>query len=88
MVTPVYEAIACLNLFSSSCSNSSSDQRVRGFFAPPCSTFLATSRHIVSISLFLALPPGGESQYCLTITAEKPDTPPKYSITFSMTSAE
>lgn len=81
-------ATAILNLLSSSFSSSSSDQRVKGFLAPPCSTFLETRRQSVSRSLLRAEPPGGLSQYCLTMMAENPPTPPKYSNTFSMTSAE
>jgi hypothetical protein len=88
MTFPLSVTRASWNLLFSSSSSSSSDQRESGFFAPPESTFLVTSRQSVSISLFLADPPGEESQYCLTTTAEKPATPPKYWKTRSSSSAE
>lgn len=88
MVVPLKDSRASSNLLFSSCSSSSSVHRDRGFLAPPESTFLVTSRQSVSINLFLAVPPAGESQYCLTTTAENPATPPKYWKTRSMTSAE
>ena len=79
---------ACSNRVSNSCSNSSSVQRVNGFFAPPSSTFFDTSRQRVSNIRLRALPPGGLSQYCFTMMLANPDTPPKYCITRSITSAE
>lgn len=86
-MTPLNEDTASLRRWFSSCSSSSSDQSCSGFFAPPLSTFLVTSRHIVSRSRFLAVPPGGESKYCLTKTDENPPTPPKYWNTRSTNSA-
>ncbi len=87
MVTPLNEDTASVKRWFSSCSSSSSDHNCNGFFAPPASTFLVTKRHIVSKSRFLAVPPGGESKYCLTSTDENPPTPPKYPNTRSTNSA-
>jgi len=88
MVVPLNDTRASWNRLFSSCSSSSSVHKVSGFFAPPDSTFFVTKRQSVSINLFLAVPPGGESQYCLTTTAENPAVPPKYWKTRSITSAE
>lgn len=58
-----------------------------GFFAPPLSTLVVMSFVIVSSSLLRPLVPGPQSQYCLTMIAAKPDTPPKYWQSFSTSSA-
>jgi hypothetical protein len=76
-MVPFSDTRASWNLVFSSVSSSSSVHKVRGFFAPPESTFFVTNRQSVSINLFLAVPPGGESQYCFTTTAENPAVPPK-----------
>lgn len=73
---------------SNSDSNSSSDHWVSGFFAPPNSVFLVTSRTMPSSNFVRCDPPGGESKYCLTIMAANPLAPPKYSITRSSSSLE
>ena len=78
---------ASMRRWSTSAFSSSSDQNVRGFFDPPCSAFVVTSRVIISSILLLVAEPGFASKYCFIITAEKPPTPPKYSITFSSSSA-
>lgn len=87
MVIPLNVATASAMRSSSSFSSSSSDQSCSGFLAPPLSTFLVTSLHIVSRSRLRAEPPGCASQYCLTSTALNPPTPPKYPNTRSTNSA-
>lgn len=72
----------------SSASSSSSVHSESGRLAPPCSTFLETSRTMVSIRRLRAVPPGGLSKYCLTSIPLNPATPPKYCMTISSTSAE
>jgi len=58
-----------------------------GFLAPPCSVFFAASLTTISSIPFLIRPPGGLSQYCFISTDENPDTPPKYRIMPSSSSA-
>jgi hypothetical protein len=87
MVLPWKADRACSNLLFSSSSSSSSVQSVRGFLAPPESTFFVTIRQIVSSSRLRADEPGAESQYCLTSTAAMPPVPPKYWKIRSITSA-
>lgn len=87
MVIPLNAVTASTSRCWSSASSSSSLHSCSGFLAPPLSTFLVTSLHMVSSSRLRADPPGGESQYCFTSTAPKPPTPPKYWNTRSTNSA-
>lgn len=62
---------------SISSSNSSSEYSWMGFFAPPCSVFLAARRTIISRTEVRIRLPGGDSKYCLSSRDAKPLVPPK-----------
>lgn len=52
------------------------------------SVFLTTSRTRESSIFVRVAPPGAESKYCLTRSAENPLVPPKYSMSLSRSSLE